>query len=53
MSPPGGWKISFFFTKKLHKVQLFCEKEKSTMLPQAKSAFSLGTRLKQAAPRQS
>jgi O-antigen ligase len=27
-SPPAGWKIPFFFTKILHKVQNFCEKEK-------------------------
>jgi hypothetical protein len=34
--PPAGRKIPCFFTKKLHKVQLFCEKDKnSTMLPQA------------------
>jgi len=35
-SPPAGWKIPFFFTKILHKVQNFREKEKtSTTLPQA------------------
>jgi hypothetical protein len=28
-SPPAGWKIPFFFTKMLHNVQHFCEKEKS------------------------
>jgi hypothetical protein len=38
-SPPAGRKIPFFFTKILHDVQNFCEKEKmSTMLPQANRA---------------
>jgi len=41
MSPPAGWKSPFFFTKNLHNVQIFCEKQKSTMLPQAKPAFRL------------
>jgi hypothetical protein len=27
-SPAAGWKIPFFFTKILHVVQNFCEKEK-------------------------
>jgi hypothetical protein len=26
-APPAGWKIPFFFTKILHFVQNFCEKE--------------------------
>jgi hypothetical protein len=38
-SPPAGRKIPFFFTKMLHNVQHFCNKEKtSTMLPQANRA---------------
>jgi len=43
-SPPAGRKIPFFFTKMLHKVQHFCEKDKdSTMLPQAFLTFGVGT----------
>jgi hypothetical protein len=40
-SPPAGRKLPFFFTKMLHKVQHFCEKdEQSTMLPQAILLFT-------------
>jgi hypothetical protein len=40
-SPPAGRNGICFFTEILHKVQNFCEKEKrSTMLPQAKRAFT-------------
>jgi hypothetical protein len=39
--PPAGWKIPFFFTKMLHRVQHFCEKDKMcTMLPQAILPFT-------------
>jgi hypothetical protein len=39
-SPPAGRKIPCFFTKMLHVVQHFCEKEtERTMLPQAILAF--------------
>jgi len=40
ISPPAGRKIPDFFTKMLHKVQHFCEKEKkSTMLLQVMLLF--------------
>jgi hypothetical protein len=40
-SPPAGRKIPIFFTKILHKVQNFCEKDKKrTMLPQAILLFT-------------
>jgi hypothetical protein len=40
MLPPARRKIPCFFTKMLHKVQHFCEKDKkSTMLPLANQAF--------------
>jgi hypothetical protein len=40
-SPPAGRKIPFFFTKMLHNVQHFCEKEKKCpMLPQAILPFT-------------
>jgi len=40
-SPLVGWKIPFFFTKMLHNVQHFCEKDKKcTMLPQAILPFT-------------
>jgi hypothetical protein len=35
----GRAEVSIFFTKNLHCVQIFCEKENSTMLPQAMLPF--------------
>ncbi len=54
--PPAGWKKLSFFTKNLHKVQIFREKRSKCtmlMLPQAILAFRSDTRMEQAAPRNS
>jgi hypothetical protein len=53
-SPPAGRKSPFFFTKILHKVQNFGEKDKQrTMLPQANRAFIRSNARFEHAPRTS
>ncbi|MFP4437747.1 MAG: hypothetical protein ACLFVO_10895, partial [Chloroflexaceae bacterium] len=42
-APAAAWYLFFFFTKHLHRVQMFCEKEwKSSALPEAISPAKRG-----------